>query len=192
MRYFLTLLREDFERYLDGHAMGARSACRAIVNNPGLQAVVVYRFGRALLSRRRYAWWWPFLAVAAPLYAVSAWIVRSLYGIRLYLSAQIGAGFSVLHFGGIEFANCRVGEQCSVGNQVKVGSTQDAQGPQIGDRVWIGAHAKVTSPVTIGDGATIAPGARVTRNVPTRSLVVGNPARIVSRSYDNSSITPKG
>jgi len=46
--------------------------------------------------------------------------------------------------------------------------------------------------VKVGDGATIAPGARVTRNVPKQSLVVGDPARIVSRSYDNKEILLPG
>jgi acetyltransferase-like isoleucine patch superfamily enzyme len=49
----------------------------------------------------------------------------------------------------------------------------------IGDRVWIGCRATVLKGVTIGDGAVVAAGSVVTRDVPARALVAGNPARLV-------------
>jgi acetyltransferase-like isoleucine patch superfamily enzyme len=49
----------------------------------------------------------------------------------------------------------------------------------IGDRVWIGCRATVLKGVTIGDGAVVAAGSVVTRDVPARALVAGNPARSV-------------
>lgn len=49
----------------------------------------------------------------------------------------------------------------------------------IGDRVWIGCRATVLKGVTIGDGAVVAAGSVVTRDVPARALVAGNPARVV-------------
>jgi acetyltransferase-like isoleucine patch superfamily enzyme len=48
---------------------------------------------------------------------------------------------------------------------------------RIGDRVWIGAGALVLRGVTLGDDAVVAAGSVVTRDVPARSLVAGNPAR---------------
>ena len=47
----------------------------------------------------------------------------------------------------------------------------------IGRDVWIGARAVVTPGVTIGDGAIVAAGAVVTRDVPPRTVVAGVPAR---------------
>jgi len=49
----------------------------------------------------------------------------------------------------------------------------------IGDHVWIGNRALILKGVTIGDGAVIAAGAVVTKNVPAFSLAAGNPARII-------------
>ena len=49
----------------------------------------------------------------------------------------------------------------------------------IGDRVWIGCRATVLKGVTIGDGAVVAAGSVVTRDVPARALVAGNPAKVV-------------
>jgi len=50
----------------------------------------------------------------------------------------------------------------------------------IGDDVWIGMGAIILPGVTIGDGAVIGAGAVVVRDVPERTVVVGNPGRIVS------------
>lgn len=171
--------------------MSARAACSAVVRNPGLQASLVYRFGRLLFAGKTQPWCWPLLALGAPVYLAAAALIRGCYGIRLYMSAQIGGGFYVAHFGGVEVANCRLGERCSVGQQSKVGSRTAADGPEVGDGVWIGAHAKVLGRVRVGDGATIAPGARVTKAIPARAFVVGDPGRIVFRGYDNTTIQPK-
>lgn len=50
---------------------------------------------------------------------------------------------------------------------------------RIGDRVWIGARSVVLKGVIIGDGAIVAAGSVVVHDVPARSLVAGNPARVV-------------
>ncbi len=49
----------------------------------------------------------------------------------------------------------------------------------IGKNVWIGAHATVLQGVTIGDGAIVAAGAAVTKDVPAGAVVGGVPARMI-------------
>lgn len=55
-----------------------------------------------------------------------------------------------------------------------------ALGIRIESDVWIGARALVLDGVTIGEGSVIGAGAVVTRDIPKRSVAVGNPARVVS------------
>ncbi len=57
-----------------------------------------------------------------------------------------------------------------------------SQGPiVIGNDVWIATNAVVLSGVTIGDGAVVAAGAIVTRDVPPYTIMAGVPARPVRR-----------
>nr|WP_274606323.1 DapH/DapD/GlmU-related protein [Lactobacillus delbrueckii] len=49
----------------------------------------------------------------------------------------------------------------------------------MGKRVWLGANVTVLPGVTIGDGAIIAAGAVVTKDVPARTIAAGVPARVV-------------
>jgi len=52
-------------------------------------------------------------------------------------------------------------------------------GVRIGNDVWIGAHAVILPGVEIGDGAVVAAGAVVTRNVPAYAVVAGVPAQVM-------------
>jgi acetyltransferase-like isoleucine patch superfamily enzyme len=53
----------------------------------------------------------------------------------------------------------------------------------IGNDVWIGADSTILSGVEIGDGAIVAAGAMVTRNVPPFAIVGGNPARLIQMRF---------
>lgn len=54
---------------------------------------------------------------------------------------------------------------------------------KIGHDVWIGANSVILSGVKIGDGAIIAAGSIVTKNVPSYAIVAGNPAKIIKYRF---------
>jgi acetyltransferase-like isoleucine patch superfamily enzyme len=52
---------------------------------------------------------------------------------------------------------------------------------KIGRDVWIGANAVILGGVTIGDGAVVAAGAVVNRDVEAGAIVAGVPARFIRK-----------
>lgn len=54
----------------------------------------------------------------------------------------------------------------------------------IGNHVWVGLGATILKGVNIGDGAVIAAGAVVTKDVPAKALVGGVPAKVLKRNVE--------
>ena len=90
----------------------------------------------------------------------------------------------------LDLAEIRIGNNCLIGPDVGIytaghrlepeGRMEDVYGLSItiGNDVWIGGHSTILPGVTIGDGAVIAAGSVLTTDVPPRSLVAGNPAKV--------------
>ncbi len=59
---------------------------------------------------------------------------------------------------------------------------------EIGNDVWIGSYAKIIGNINIGDGAIVALGAIVTKDVPPYSIVGGVPAKIIKYRFEKDKI----
>lgn len=59
---------------------------------------------------------------------------------------------------------------------------------EIGNDVWIGAGAQILRGVKVGDGAVIAAGAVVTKNVPPYTVAAGVPAKIIKNRFDEKTV----
>lgn len=106
-------------------------------------------------------------------------------GIQIGYKTKIGSGFVIVHFGTIAINNeAVIGNNCTIYPGVVVGMSFRGGrrgNPKIGNNVWIGANAVVVGNVTIGDDVLIAPLSYVNFDVPAHSIVIGNPAKIISR-----------
>ena len=56
-------------------------------------------------------------------------------------------------------------------------------GVKIGNDVWVGANSLIMSGIKISDGAVIAAGSIVTKNIGPYQLVGGNPAKIIKSRF---------
>lgn len=52
---------------------------------------------------------------------------------------------------------------------------------KIGNNVWIGSDCTILQGITIGNGAIIGAGSVVTKDVPEKSIVAGNPAKFIKK-----------
>lgn len=59
---------------------------------------------------------------------------------------------------------------------------------QIGNDVWIASGANIIGGINIGDGCVVGAGAVVTKDIPPYSIVVGVPARVVKKRFDDETI----
>jgi serine O-acetyltransferase len=114
-------------------------------------------------------------------------IVRAVTGIEIHPGATIGRRFFIDHGMGVV-----IGETAEIGDDVMIyhgvtlgGRTlkKVKRHPTIGNRVTIGAGAKVLGPITVGDDSAIGANAVVTRDVPPESIATGIPA-VVRRRTD--------
>lgn len=167
---------------------GVWKAMRLTYGDHGLQALAGYRLGRHLLQLQQQKHGHLKRILGWPLYFLLRGYARAALDIRLELSADIGPGLYIGHFGNVYVEGCKLGEHCSIAQSTHLRVDENGDGPQIGNRVWIGAHANITGPFQIGDGSTVSAGAVVKRNIPGGALCMGNPARVVLMQYDNSEI----
>jgi serine acetyltransferase len=80
-----------------------------------------------------------------------------------------------------------IGEGSVIHHGVTIGmSTMNHGTPAIGRNVWIGPDCVIYGNIEIGDGATLLPGTVLSKSIPARVVVKGNPGRIVEMSFDNS------
>src|SRR3984957_1602555 len=120
----------------------------------GLWVMVVYRFGR---WRYRF----PHRVIRAPLsflYKLLYTLVQILTGVELPCETQIGRRLKIEHFGGIIVSGDTIfGDDVVIRNGVTIGLRQTGRrgSPTIGNRVDIGAGAKILGTIAVGDDVTI-------------------------------------
>lgn len=86
----------------------------------------------------------------------------------------------------------KIGESCSISWDVVIMDTDyhSINGRAfidpviIEDNVWVGCRAIILKGVHIGEGAIIAAGSVVTKNVPPYCIVAGNPAKVIKENVN--------
>lgn len=83
-----------------------------------------------------------------------------------------------------------IGNDCAIADGVRImdnswHAIEDASKDVIiGNKVWLATNALIMPGVTIGEGAIVAAGAVVTKDVPARCMVAGLPAKVIKENVD--------
>lgn len=111
--------------------------------------------------------------------------MQAHYGLEIPGQATIGEGFYIGHAYGITVnPDAVIGRNCNIHKGVTIGQENRGKrkgAPVPGDCVWLGVNSTVVGAVTIGDDVLIAPNSYVNCDVPSHSIVIGNPCRIIPR-----------
>jgi serine O-acetyltransferase len=146
----------------------------------GFWALLVYRFGHARFIIKNKIIRAPWTIV----YIILHKLIEISCGITIGSTAVIGRRLSIEHHGGIVIHGATIiGDDCLIRHGVTLGNTgyDDPFGaPKVGDRVQMGAGAKILGRVNVGDDAIIGANAVVTHDVPEHAVVGGVPARMLS------------
>ena len=174
---FIRKQKACFDEYINNvkkHDPAATGTAEIVLLYSGVHAVAAHRIAHRL-HKRGYT-----LAARAISQAARAWT-----GIEIHPGATIGKCLFIDHGMGVVIGETTViGDYCTIYQGVTLGGTGKDTGkrhPTLGNRVMVGAGAKVLGPFKVGDGAKIAAGAVVLCEVPEDTTAVGIPAKPVCK-----------
>jgi serine O-acetyltransferase len=168
------MLRRDIARtydLTDGHVVKRWVDC---ARAPGVQAVVVLRFGQWLFKQNTVV-----RATLTIFYVLANFLIKTQWGIEIGRKAEIGEGFYIGHFSGIFVApESKIGKNCNISQGVTIGISGQGERrgcPTIGDNVYLAPGAKVFGKITIGNNVKIGANAVIFKDIPDNATVVLEP-----------------
>ena len=166
----IQLCKEDLAAAINSDP-AARNALEVALTYPGVHAVWAYRLAHMLFKKN-------FKLLARIVSSIS----RSYTGVDIHPGARLGRRLFIDHANGVVIGETtKIGTDCVLFHQVTLGGGSVSKGnrhPTLGDRVMVGAGAKVLGPIHVGSDARIAANAVVVRDVPAGCSAIGVPARV--------------
>ncbi|HET7399074.1 MAG TPA: serine O-acetyltransferase EpsC [Intrasporangium sp.] len=162
-------VREDIDAAI-ARDPAAGSRLELVLTSPGLHAIWAHRGAHAL-------WTQPGGRLPARLLAQAA---RFATGVEIHPGARLGRRFFIDHGMGVVIGEtAEVGDDVMLYHGVTLGGRSLAKTkrhPTVGDRVTIGAGARILGPVRIGDDVQVGANSVVVKDVPDGSVATGIPA----------------
>ena len=149
-----------------------------------LEVIFAYPGVHAIWGHRINHWLWNRGAHLAA--RILGEVNRILTGVEIHPGAALGPGLFIDHTTGVVIGEtAEIGEDVTIYHGVTLGGSGRDTGkrhPTIGDRVIIGAGAKVLGAIKVGDDSRIGANAVVVKEVPSSAVVIGVPGQVISRS----------
>jgi serine O-acetyltransferase len=112
--------------------------------------------------------------------------MRAKYGIAISRTVELGSGIRLEHPNNITLnSRAQVGSNVTIYKGATIGSELRGKRigvPIVGNNVFIGINAVVLGGITIGNDVLISANSFVNFDVPSNSIVIGNPGKIISKN----------
>ena len=150
-----------------------------LTSYPGIQAVLLHRIAH---------FFWELGLPFVPRYVSN--IARQITGIDIHPGAKIGKNLFIDHGTGVVIGEtAEIGDNVTLYQGVTLGGIHleaEKRHPTLGSNIVVGAGAKLLGPITLGDNVKVGANSVVTMDIPSNSIVVGVPGRIVSNGSNVS------
>ena len=152
----------------------------------GLLAITLHRLTKLIIEPRLTGY---VIYIVKIILMIFRYFVQILTKIYIRSDTIIDDGVYLSNRGHIILGAKRIGMGSVIHGRVTLGmNIASREVPEIGCNVWIGPHSVIYGNIHVGDGATIMPNTVLTKSIPEKVVVQGNPARIVMRNFDNSAL----
>lgn len=188
-----SFLKRDIEKYFmvgyKTYKPVFKERIKFYLTHFGFHCVAIYRLGQysfTLWKKNKLLGFFPFLT-----WRFLDFFMTFFHAVTIDINAKIGDRFYIGHVGTIFIGPTTIGDNFCIHHNVTIGRdySPGAEGvPVFGNNVWIGAGSVISGNYKIGNNVTIMTGSILSRDVPDNCLVGGNPARILSTTYDNSTL----
>jgi len=171
VRRAVEMIQEDLEAAMRRDP-AAHSRLEMFLASSGLHAVWGYRLAHVL-------WANPSTRLPARLLSQA---LRAATGVEIHPGATIGRRLFIDHGMGVVIGEtAEIGDDVLLYHGVTLGGrtlSKTKRHPTLGNRVTVGAGAKILGPILLGDDSQVGANSVVVKDVPDGSVAVGIPAQI--------------
>lgn len=175
MKEYINYILSDAERYIGNKNIKYILRLKLRYTHPSFNYICTYRKANYYFSNK---------SLLRYFYMIKLRRLSIKYGYQINIRTKIKGGLFLGHRGSVVInGDTVIGEKCNIAQGVTIGQENRGKrkgAPIIGDRVWIGANSIIVGRVNIGNNVLIAPNSFINFDVPSNSIVIGNPAKIIS------------
>jgi serine O-acetyltransferase len=161
----------EFLRAFKRYDPAAKSLLEIALLYPGPKAICLHRVANFFYKKNLFF-------LARLISEISRWIT----GIEIHPGAKIGQRLVIDHGMGLVIGETsEIGDDCILFHGVTLGGLKfenRKRHPTLGNRVLVGAGAKILGPITLGDDSRIGANAVVTKDVSAGATVIGTQGRL--------------